>query len=60
MLELPILIKSKVKMLKSNLDALISREDFKVLKDSDISAPTLPAIAISELEQGKFFLNALR
>ncbi len=61
MLDLSILPKLKTKMAsRVNLDALIEREDFEVLKDGNMNAPLLPAIAISELEQGKFFLNVLR
>lgn len=49
-----------IKMSKVNLDALIPREDFEVMKDSPVAPPTLPAISISELENGKFFLTVLR
>lgn len=47
-------------MSKVNLDALIPREDFAILKDTELKVPTNQTVAISELEHGKPFLAILR
>ncbi len=49
-----------IKMSKVNLDALIPREDFEILKDNEQSVPSRQTIAISDLELGKPFLAILR
>lgn len=54
------IIPKPTKMSKVNLDALIPREDFEIMKDSPAAPPLLPATSISELENGKFFLAVLR
>jgi hypothetical protein len=47
-------------MSKVNLDALIPREDFEIIKDSDLKVPSNNVVSISELEYGKPFLTVLK
>ncbi|HRH48335.1 MAG TPA: DUF262 domain-containing protein [Panacibacter sp.] len=47
-------------MSKVNLDALIPREDFAIIKDNELKVPSNQTVAISELEHGKPFLKILR
>ncbi len=44
---------------KTNLDALIVREDFEVL-DTPVQFPAIQTIQIRDLEQGSFFYQVLR
>ncbi|WP_127129820.1 HNH endonuclease family protein [Pseudoflavitalea rhizosphaerae] len=47
-------------MPKVNLDALIPREDFEIIKEGEINVPNSQTVTISELELGKPWLAILR